>query len=76
MFSFLLGRSSTVFVAVCFFLALIVAPFIHLLTFHVPVTNAALNLVTETQFGGQFLLSPLLMSLLEPSLFLPHLMVV
>lgn len=33
---------------VCIFLGLIIAPFIHLLTFHVPITNSAINLVTET----------------------------
>lgn len=36
------------FVAVCIFLGLIIVPFIPLLTSHVPVTNSALNLVTET----------------------------
>lgn len=75
MFSFLLGRSSTVFVTVCFFLGFIIAPFIHLLTFHVPITNLVLNLVTEAQFGSQFFLFPLLMSLLKLSLFLLCLMV-
>lgn len=47
MFSFLLGRSSTFFVAVCIFLGLIIASFIHSFTSHVPITNSALNLMTE-----------------------------
>ena len=76
MFSFLLGRSSTVFVAVCFFLGIIIAPLIHLLTFHVPITKVALNLTTGAQFGGRFFSFPLLISLLKLPLFLLCLMVV
>lgn len=48
-FSYLLGKSSTFFIiTVCVFLGLIITPFIHLLTFHVLVTNPALSLVPET----------------------------
>lgn len=70
-FLFLLGKSSTFFIiTVCVFLGLIITPFIHLLTFHVFVTNPALSLVTETLsiVVGSFI--PFLMLLLEPSLFL------
>lgn len=76
MFSFLSGRSSPVFVALCFFLGFIIAPFIHLLTFRVPITKVALNLMTGAQFGGRFFSFPLLISLLKLPLFLLCLMVV
>lgn len=59
-----------------FFLGFIIAPFIHLLTFHVLITKLSLNLTTEAQFGGQFFAFPLLISLLKISLFLLCLIVV
>lgn len=43
-----LGQILYLHFVVCIFLGLIIAPFIHLLTFHVPITNSAINLVTET----------------------------
>lgn len=59
--------------AVCFLLGLLIALFIHLLTFLVPVTNSALFCEgNSVRWSVPFV--PLLGSLLELALFVPQLM--
>lgn len=76
-FSFPLGRSSTFFCCYLYFPKGYNSP-IYLLAYFPCSHNqfSPKSCDRNSQYGGQFLLSPSLMSPLEPSLFLSHLMAV